>query len=116
MHALIGAYKPEGHEWVDELCEVLTENVNIAYDFFSNIDGIDTAKPEGTYMLFPLTVKAGVLHKPDIRRPLQKGQSVGVYWQDGRPFHNEYGIRVNLALPKSRVEEALNRLQKLCFL
>lgn len=52
MHALIGAYKPEGHEWVDELCEVLTENVNIAYDFFSNIDGIDTAKPEGTYMLF----------------------------------------------------------------
>lgn len=20
MHALIGAYKPEGHEWVDELC------------------------------------------------------------------------------------------------
>ena len=99
MHALIGAYKPEGHEWVDELCEVLTENVNIAYDFFSNIDGIDTAKPEGTYMLFLDC----------------KGQSVGVYWQDGRPFHNEYGIRVNLALPKSRVEEALNRLRNYVF-
>ena len=21
MHALIGAYKPEGYEWTDELCE-----------------------------------------------------------------------------------------------
>ena len=44
-----------------------------------------------------------------------QGQSVGVYWQDGRPFHNEYGIRVNLALPKSRVEEALNRLRNYVF-
>ena len=26
MHALIGAYKPEGYEWTDELCEVLTGN------------------------------------------------------------------------------------------
>ena len=28
MHALIGAYKPEGYEWVDELCQVLSENIN----------------------------------------------------------------------------------------
>lgn len=25
MHALIGAYKPEGYEWVEELCEVITK-------------------------------------------------------------------------------------------
>ena len=24
MHALIGAYRPEGYEWADELCETLT--------------------------------------------------------------------------------------------
>ena len=40
------------------------------------------------------------------------GQEVGVYWQDGRPFHGAYSIRMNLALPKSRVEEALRRLEK----
>ena len=27
MHALIGAYRPEGYEWVDELCQVLGGNV-----------------------------------------------------------------------------------------
>ena len=115
MHALIGAYKPEGHEWVDELCEVLTENVNIAYDFFSNIDGIDTAKPEGTYMLFLDCKGWCTAHNQTLEDLYKKGQSVGVYWQDGRPFHNEYGIRVNLALPKSRVEEALNRFRNYVF-
>ena len=115
MHAWIGAYKPEGHEWVDELCEVLTENVNIAYDFFSNIDGIDTAKPEGTYMLFLDCKGWCTAHNQTLEDLYKKGQSVGVYWQDGRPFHNEYGIRVNLALPKSRVEEALNRLRNYVF-
>ena len=28
MHALLGAYRPEGYEWVDELCQVLTANVD----------------------------------------------------------------------------------------
>jgi len=43
---------------------------------------------------------------------LAGGQEVGVYWQDGRPFHGKYSIRMNLALPKSRVEEALRRLKE----
>lgn len=33
MHALIGAYKSEGYEWVDELCHVLSENINYACDY-----------------------------------------------------------------------------------
>ena len=33
MHALIGAYRPEGYQWVDELCQVLTGNVDFAYGF-----------------------------------------------------------------------------------
>ena len=33
MHALIGAYRPEGYEWVSELCQVLSENVNFACDY-----------------------------------------------------------------------------------
>ena len=37
MHALIGAYKPEGREWVDELCQVIGENVNFACGFIENI-------------------------------------------------------------------------------
>ena len=81
----------------------------------ARIDGIDTAKPEGTYMLFLDCKGWCTAHNQTLEDLYKKGQSVGVYWQDGRPFHNEYGIRVNLALPKSRVEEALNRLRNYVF-
>ena len=53
MHALIGAYKPEGYEWVDELCETLSGNINFAYDYIKeHFEGVEVTKPEGTYMLF----------------------------------------------------------------
>ena len=32
MHALIGAYKPEGSEWLHELRTVLEENARYYYD------------------------------------------------------------------------------------
>ena len=32
MHALMGAYTPEGQEWVGELCEVIGENVAYAFN------------------------------------------------------------------------------------
>ena len=43
------------------------------------------------------------------------GLEVGVLWQDGRPFHCPFGIRLNLALPLSRVKEAFDRLDKYVF-
>ena len=46
---------------------------------------------------------------------LKAGWDVGVAWQDGRPFFAPYGIRVNLALPLSRVQEAFERLKKYVF-
>ena len=53
MYALIGAYKPEGYEWVDELKEVLSGNINYACDYIENhFEGVHVSKPEGTYMLF----------------------------------------------------------------
>ena len=46
---------------------------------------------------------------------MKAGWDVGVAWQDGRPFHQEYGIRMNLALPLSRVKEAFERLDAYVF-
>ena len=43
------------------------------------------------------------------------GLEVGVLWQDGRAFHGEYSIRMNLALPYTRVQEAFERLDKYVF-
>lgn len=116
MHALIGAYKPEGHEWVDELTQVLTDNVNYAYDFIvKNFKGVTLSKPQGTYMLFLDCEEWCKEHNMTIDELQKLGWSYGVIWQDGRPFHGEYGIRMNLALPTSRVKEAFDRLDKYVF-
>lgn len=53
MHALIGAYKPEGHEWLEELRQVLNNNASYACDYIKeHFDGVRVAKPQATYMLF----------------------------------------------------------------
>ena len=46
---------------------------------------------------------------------LKSGWDVGVAWQDGRPFHGAYSIRMNLALPLARVQEAFRRLKEYVF-
>ncbi len=116
MHALIGAYRPEGYEWVDELCQVLTENVDYAYNFIlENFEGVTLAKPQGTYMLFLDCAQWCASHGKTIQELLDAGMEYGVIWQDGRPFHGEQCIRMNLALPKSRVCEAFDRLKKYVF-
>ena len=116
MHALIGAYREEGYEWVDELREVLTQNVDFACDFIrEHFRGVSLAKPEGTYMLYldceEWCKKKGISMEELIRQ----GIRVGVIWQDGRPFGCPYAIRMNLALPLSRVQEAFERLREYVF-
>ena len=116
MHALIGAYKPEGCEWVDELRQVLTGNVEFACKYIQeHFEGVEVSKPEGTYMLFLDCTKWCEKHGKTIDELLRAGVEVGVIWQDGRPFHGPCHIRMNLALPFSRVQEAFKRLDRYVF-
>ena len=116
MHALLGAYTPEGREWVDELCEVLSGNVNFACDFITrHFPGVQVAKPEGTYMLFLDCTDWCAAHNKTLEDVLHAGWDVGVAWQDGRMFHHPCAIRMNLALPRALVEEAFNRLSAYVF-
>ena len=116
MYALIGAYSEEGKEWVEELRQVLSGNVDWAYSYIrEHFEGVSLLKPQGTYMLFidceEFCKKQGI----DIDELLRKGWEVGVFWQDGRPFHGRWNIRMNLALPLSRVQEAFERLDRYVF-
>lgn len=116
MYALIGAYQPEGYEWVDELCEVLGENVNYAYDYIKkHLKGISLSKPQGTYMLYLDCEMWCREHGKTLDQLLAAGVEVGVIWQDGRPFHRPYAIRMNLALPYTLVVEAFERLSRYVF-
>ena len=116
MHALIGAYNREGAEWVDELKQVLTENVNYACDFTgSELKGIKVSRPEGTYMLFADCTDWCRTTGQTIDDVEKACWSKGVAVQDGRMFHGPCHLRLNLASPASRIQEAFDRMKKYIF-
>ena len=116
MHALIGAYKEEGKEWLKELREVMEENITYACEFIkTEFKGVEVTKPEGTYMLFIDCEKWCKEQNITIEEVEKMAWEVGVAVQDGRMFHGDYAIRMNLALPLSRVKEAFERLKTYVF-
>lgn len=116
QYALIGAYQPEGCQWVDELVQVIGENVKYACHFIQeHFEGVELAVPQGTYLLYLDCSKWCKKHKKSVEELLKAGIEVGVIWQDGRPFHQPDSIRMNLALPEALVREAFDRLEKYVF-
>ncbi len=116
MYALLGAYTPEGSVWVDELRQTLTKNVDFACDFIQqHFHGVDVSKPQGTYMLFLDCSAWCAAHGKSIDQLLKAGWDVGVVWQDGRQFQGPCHIRMNLALPLPKVQEAFQRLGRYVF-
>lgn len=116
MYALMGAYREEGHVWVDELCQVLSENIAYACNFIKeHFPEVEVARPQGTYMLFLDCSRWCETYGKTLDEVLKAGWDVGVAWQDGRPFHGCCHIRMNLALPLTRVQEAFARLKNYVF-
>ncbi len=116
MHALIGAYQPQGYEWVEELRQVITGNVDFACDYIAaHFEGVEVSRPQGTYMLFLDCQKWLDANHTTLDELLKAGWEVGVIWQDGRAFHGQTHIRMNLALPLARVQEAFRRLDEFVF-
>lgn len=116
MHALLGAYCPEGAEWLGELCRVLTENAAYACGHIAACyEGVSVFQPQGTYMLFLDCSRWCESRGVTLDRLLKRGWDVGVAWQDGRAFHGPCHIRMNLALPTERVREAFSRLDRYVF-
>lgn len=116
MHALIGAYKEEGQQWVDELLQVLSQNVNYACGYIQqHFDGVEVTKPQGTYMIFVDCTRWCKAHGKTIAEVERACWDIGVALQDGVAFHGPCHVRINLALPFARVQEAFRRLDKYVF-
>ena len=116
MHALIAAYRPEGQEWLEQLRRVLTANVDYACRYIKDhFPGVAAARPQGTYMLFADCTEWCKAHGKTIDEVEKACWDVGVALQDGRAFHGPCHLRINLALPFSRVQEAFERLDKYVF-
>ena len=116
MYALIGAYTAEGREWVDQLCSVLSDNVDYACKYIEqHFQGVKVSRPQGTYMLFIDCTEWLAEHGKTLDELVKAGCNVGVAWQDGRAHGGIDQIRINLALPKSLVVEACDRLDRYVF-
>ena len=116
MHALVGAYSPEGEAWCEEMIRTVDGNFAYACGFIKeNFPGVKLMRPQGTYMLFldchdwcaANGVSIGELQRRAVRK--------GVIWQNGEDFVWPETIRMNLALPLSRLEEAMERLKAYAF-
>ena len=116
MHALVGGYSPEGQAWLDELREVLSGNVNFACAYIvDHFEGVTVTKPEGTYMLFVDCTGWCRAHGKTIGELEHALWDVGVAVQDGTMFHGPCHLRMNLASPRSRIEEAFRRMDEYVF-
>ena len=95
---------------------MLGGNVEYACNFIrTHFEGVECFQPEGTYMLFLDCTKWCEAHGKTIDEVEQAAWDVGVAVQDGRMFHGPCHLRMNLALPLSRVQEAMARLEKYVF-
>jgi cystathionine beta-lyase len=72
--------------------------------------------PEGTYMLFLNCKSWCEAHRVPMDELLKRGVRAGVIWQRGADFGDPDSIRLNVALPFSLVEEAMNRLAARVFI
>ena len=116
MYALIGAYQDEGYQWLEELRQVLTGNIDFACDYIAeHFEGVTVQRPQGTYMLFLDCTEWCEKHGKTIDDVQNACYDVGVCIQDGRQFHGKCHIRMNLALPLSRVQEAFRRMDQYVF-
>ena len=115
VHALIGAYRDSG-DWADEMVRVIDENLGYACDYIkTHFPGVSVMRPQGTYMLFLDCGGWCRTHGVTIRELLARGVRCGVIWQNGEDFFLPDSIRMNLALPKARLVEAMDRLRKYAF-
>ena len=116
MHALLGAYSPEGERWAEEMIRAVDANFAYACGFIAeHFPGVKVMRPQGTYMLFLDCHDWCAAHGVSIGELQRRAVRKGVIWQNGEDFVWPETIRMNLALPLSRLQEAMERLKQYAF-
>lgn len=100
-----------GDEWLEEMLEYLQGNLDMVLSYFEkNIPGIKIIKPQGTYLIW-LDCRALGLDDMALRDFMRQKAKVGL--DDGFLFGTGGSgfQRMNIACPRSILEEALSRLK-----
>lgn len=101
-----------GEAWLDELREYVAENRKIAEQYIAeNISGIQAVHGEATYLLWIDCRKLGM---PSDELALYIREKTGLFVSEGCEYRGD-GVgflRMNLACPKSRLLDGLDRLKR----
>ena len=112
VDAAQAAYSPQGAEWIEQLCKYLRGNFQLLNDFFkANFPQWIVTPLEGSYLVW-VDISSTGMTGDEIARLLVDKARVKVnpgsmYGNDGERF-----IRINIALPRVRLEEALRRMAR----
>ena len=109
--ALEAAYR-DGEEWLEQLLSYLNENLKFLMKYFKErIPKIKVIKPEGTYLIW-LDCRQLELSAKDLNNLMIKKARVALddgcwFGAEGKGF-----MRINIACPRSFLEEGLKRIEK----
>ena len=131
--ANMGAYSPEGEEWLNQLVEYIDGNTSFAADFVnSKLPGVKTHKPQGTYLMWldftEAAERIGTAKlaadynrtKPADQPALSKEQMLERYLVKNARVHlnagqsygkgSDHHMRMNVGTSRRTLEVALNNL------
>ena len=105
------AYSPGGAEWVDALTDYIAGNARLLDEGLSAIPGIRSMPLEATYLSWVDFSGLG-MSDDEVKRRIEQDAKIAVnygatFGKGGAGF-----MRFNIATPRARVAEAVERLQK----
>lgn len=105
VEALIAAYSPEGNNWLTDLREYIHDNYIYTRDLITSRLHCPVTRLEATYLpwvdISSLGIPADALEEKLLK-------DAGVWVNSGVMYGADGYIRLNIACPRSTLEEALN--------
>jgi cystathionine beta-lyase len=101
-----------GEDWLNEYLEYIEGNIEFAINYINkNIPSLKVRKPEGTYLLWVDFSKTGLSDEEVAKVLVEKGK-VALNSGDSFGIGGKGYQRINLACPRTMVEDGLNRIKK----
>ena len=111
LHMATAGYSPGGAEWLDNLLLYIAENFRIFDSGINNIPGCKAMHAEGTYLAWVDFSGTG-MPQAEIKNRIETIAKITTVYGSDMGEGGEAFMRFNIATPRSRVLEAVERMQK----
>jgi cysteine-S-conjugate beta-lyase len=105
------AYSPEGAVWVDDLMAYLDGNRRVFDEGINAIPGLRSVPLEATYLAWVDFAGTGMAREEFVAR-IEKSARIAANYGHSFGLGGETFMRFNIATPRARIVEAVDRLQK----